>query len=71
MDLENALLAAAGVITPTKADLVAVASEESVVGESDSVGVAREVVDEASWSGERFLGIDDPLVLVESGSKAW
>jgi hypothetical protein len=67
VDREDAFLATAGVVAPAEADPIPVASEESVVGESDAVGVAGEVVDEAAWCGEGLLGVDDPLVLGEGG----
>ena len=44
--------------------------EDAVVGNSDAVGVAAEVVEDFFRSAERRLGINDPTLLAEPGEQA-
>ena len=44
--------------------------EDAVVGNSDAVGIAAEVVEDFIRSAERRLGINDPALLAEPGEQA-
>ena len=50
------------VITPPETDLALGEVDETVVGECDAVGISPEVGDDLLGSGERTLGVDDPIV---------
>ena len=50
-------------ISIAQGDLVVVDLNNAVIGESDSVGVAAEVVKHGLWRTERLFGIDDPALL--------
>jgi hypothetical protein len=41
-----------------------------VVGNGNAVGVVSEVLEDVLWTSEGWLGIDDPVFLVETRLKA-
>jgi hypothetical protein len=53
-----------------EADTRVVGGEEAVVGEPDAVGVAAEVAEDLGGTGERALGVDDPVLAVETVPQA-
>ena len=55
-------LVAASVIPPAKRNVVAIESNEPVVGDGDAVSVAAEVSDDLLRPAEGGLGIDDPIL---------
>ena len=50
-----------GIVLPAEAHLVVVDTEEPVVGERHTVGVAAEVLQDLCGAGERRLGVDNPV----------
>ncbi len=50
------------VITPPETNLALGEVGETVVGESDAVGISPEVSDDLLRSGEGTLGVDHPIV---------
>ena len=46
---------AAGIVTPTERDVVAIERDETVVGDGDTVGIAAEVADDLLRAAEAGL----------------
>ena len=61
------LLIAMGVILPAEGNPILVESQEAVVGDSYAMSIAGEITDDVLWPGERWFGIDHP-VLAKQGS---
>ena len=49
-------------ISITKGDLAVLDVEDAVVGESDAVGVAAEVIQHGLWRTERLFGVNHPVL---------
>lgn len=56
------LLVGVCVVLPPKRDLIAFEGQQPVVGDGDTMGVAREVMQHVFWSAKRTLRIDHPVV---------
>src|SRR5262249_17356952 len=59
-------LVAAGIISPTECDVVAIKGGEPVVGDSDTVSIAAEVTDDLVGPAEGGLGINNPILTKQS-----
>jgi hypothetical protein len=64
-DGHDLLLTAVGVVLPAKRDSSFAKSDEPMVGDGDTVGVAGEIVEHMLSAAEGRLGIDDPLLRIE------
>ena len=62
------LFAAVGVIFPAEGNCIIGEVDEPVVGDSDAMGVAGQVMKNVPRAAERRLGVNDP-VLAEEGPK--
>ena len=73
-DHHRSRLVAASVIPPAKRNVVAIESDEPVVGDGDTVGIAAEVADDLLGPAEGGLCINNPILTKqcsEEGSKAF
>ena len=50
-------------ISIAQGDLAVLDVEDAVIGESDAVGVAAEVIEHGLWRTERLFGVDHPALL--------
>ena len=50
-------------ISITQGDQAVLHLEDTVVGKSDAVGVAAEIIKDCLWGAERFFGVDHPVLL--------
>ena len=62
-DLGFAVLA---IVLPGEADLAVVEPDQAAVGDGDAVRISPDIVEHLSRSGERRLGVDDPVDLGQS-----
>jgi len=56
------LLAAVGIISPAEGDTIVFKGHESMVGDSYSMGVSRQIVENMFSTAEGRLGVDDPVL---------
>ena len=63
------LLAAVGIVSPAEGDAIALKGHEAMVGNGDAVGVAGQVVENMFGAAERWLGVNDPVLLAELPEK--
>ena len=61
-DRHDLLLAATSVVLPAEGDAIVLEGQEPMVGDSDTMRVAGQVVENMFRSAERWLGVDDPLL---------
>lgn len=61
----DALLAAVSIIFIAEGNALSVEGQQAVIGNGDSMGVAAQVVEHLGRSAERWLGIDDPLLVLQ------
>jgi len=59
----GALLIAVGVVLPTESDFAVVEGLDASVGDGDSMGVAGKVLEYLGGPAERWLGVDDPVLV--------
>src|ERR1035437_9555742 len=59
------VLAAVGIVSPAEGDAMVLASHEAMVGDGDAMGVAGQVVENMFSTAERWLGVNDPVLLAE------
>ena len=59
------LLAAVGIIAPAKGDAIVFEGHETMVGDGDAMGIAGQVVENLFSAAEGWLGVYDPVLLVE------
>jgi hypothetical protein len=64
--LHDALAVAMGGVSPAKGHLSVIKCEESAVGDGDAMGVCSEVAEHMFWSAKGWLGVDDPVVAIET-----
>ena len=55
----------------SEGDLTVFGAEDAVVGDSYSMGVAAQVIEDLLWGGEGFFRIDDPVGVAELRSWGW
>ncbi len=70
VERQEFLLAAIGVVLDAKCDFAIGKVHNAVVGNGNAVGVVSEVLEDVLWTSEGWLGIDDPVFLVETRLKA-
>jgi hypothetical protein len=59
------LLAAVGIVSPEEGDAVVLEGYEPMVGNRDAMGIAGQIVENVFGAAERWLGVDDPILLTE------
>jgi hypothetical protein len=59
----RALLVAISVVLPREADFAFLEGNEALVGDSDPVGIAGEVLEDLSRTSEGWFGVDNPAPL--------
>ena len=52
-------------ISITQGDQAVLHVEDTVVGKSDAVGVAAEIIKDHLWGAERFFGINHPVLFTQ------
>jgi hypothetical protein len=62
-------LAAMGIVLPAKTHRRIRDREQAVVGDSDAMSVAGQIVKDVFWSAEGWLETDDPVPLQQSAQK--
>ena len=50
------------VILPEEHDLVVVKSQEAVIADRDTMGIASQICQHVMWAAKRPLGVDDPVL---------
>ena len=55
----------APVVLPAKGDATVIGGDQPPVGDGDAMGVTGHVPQDWLWPGERLLGVNDPLDLLE------
>jgi hypothetical protein len=65
----NLLLAAVGIVSPAERDAIVFQGHEAMVRNGDAVGVAGQVVENMFGAAERWLGVNDPVLLAELPEK--
>ena len=63
------MLAALGVILPAKGDAFMVEGQQAMIGNGHAMGVTAEVAQHLHGSAEGGLGIDDPVVAVQTADE--
>ena len=63
------LLAAMRIVFPAKRHSIILKGDESMVGDRDAMGIARQVVQNMLRTAERRLGVDDPVLLEKLSQK--
>ena len=66
----NLLLAAVGIILPSERHSIILEANESMVGDRDAVGIAREIMQNMFGAAEGWLGVDDPVLSEELSQKS-
>ena len=64
------LLAAVGIILPSERHSIILEANESMVGDRDAVGIAREIMQNMFGAAEGWLGVDDPVLSEELSQKS-
>ena len=59
------LLAAVSIVPPAEGDAIVLKGHESMVGDSDAMSVASQVLENMFGAAEGWLGIDHPVLLAE------
>jgi len=65
-----AIGAVQAIVLPAEGDATIVGGDQPLVGDGDAMGVASHVPQDWLWPGERLLGVNDPLDLLERCRKA-
>jgi hypothetical protein len=68
-DRHDFLLAAVGIVFPAKRDPIILERHQSMVGDGDAVRIAGEIIQNVLGTAERWLGIDDPVLVEELSEK--
>ena len=63
------LLAAVRVVFPAERHSIVLEGDESVVGDRDTMGIARQIVQNVLGTAEGWLGVDDPVLLEKLSQK--
>jgi len=63
------VLAAMGIVSPAEGDAIILEGHEAMVGDSDAMGVAGQVVENLFGTAEGWLGVDDPVLLAKLPEK--
>jgi hypothetical protein len=53
------------IVSPAKGDVGGVDVQEAMIGYSNSMSIAAEVIKDLLWTTERTFGVDNPIELVE------
>jgi hypothetical protein len=53
------------IVSPAKGDVAGVDVQEAMIGYSNSMSIAAEVIKDVLWATERTFGVDNPIELVE------
>jgi hypothetical protein len=59
------LLASVGIISPVERDVIVFKGYEPMVGDGHAMGVAGQAVENMFGDAERWLGVDDPVLLIQ------
>jgi hypothetical protein len=54
-----------GIVSPAEGDAIVFEGHETMVGDGDAMSVAGQVVENLLGAAERWLGVDDPVLLAE------
>src|SRR5229473_8092366 len=54
-----------GIVSPAEGDPIVLKGHQTMVGDGDAMGVARQVVENMFGTAEGWLGVDDPVLLAE------
>ena len=65
LELHDAPPAAVGIILPAEADVLSVEADQTVVGDSDAMGVAAEIAQHLFRTAEGRSYVDDPPLLLQ------
>ena len=63
------LLAAVGIILPSERHSIILEANESMVGDGNAMGIARQIMQNMFWTAEGRLGVDDPVLSEELAQK--
>ncbi len=63
------LLAAVRIVFPAKRNSIILEGDESLVRDRDTMGIAREIMQDMFWTAEGWLGVDDPVLLEKLSQK--
>jgi hypothetical protein len=63
------LLAAVGIVLPSERHSIILECDESMVGDRDAMGIAREIMQNMFGTAEGWLGVDDPVLLEKMPQK--
>ena len=66
----RAFFAVIGIVLPTEADLGFGDRDNPVVGDSDSMGITSQVLQDMVWSAKRWFRINDPILLKQRSQKS-
>ena len=69
LESHGTLPAAMGIVLPSEGDLLAVESDQAVVGDGDAVGVTAEIAQHLRGSAHGLLGIDHPVLSMDSAQQ--
>jgi hypothetical protein len=59
------VLAAVGIVSPAEWHAIVLEGHESMVGDGDAMGIARQVVENVLGAAEGWLDVNDPVLLAE------
>jgi len=62
----DALLTSVSIILIAEGNAFPIEGQQAVIGNGDAMGVAAQIAEHMSGSAERWLGIDDPLLVLQS-----
>jgi len=65
----RALLAAVGIVLPTKRDTLSIKCQQTMIRDGDSMGVAAKITQYLLRTAESLLGIDDPVLTMQSANQ--
>ena len=64
------LLAATRIVLPSERHSIILECDESMVGDRDAMGIAREIMQYMFGAAEGWLGVDDPVLLKKLSDKS-
>ncbi|OGW43461.1 MAG: hypothetical protein A2Y66_08245 [Nitrospirae bacterium RBG_13_41_22] len=69
LESHGLLFIAIGIVTPAEGDIAVLDFEDTVITDSDPVGISAQVLEDTLGAIERRLAIDNPLFMIEQLSK--